>query len=113
MGLRWKRFLLGRKVRRIQRSLERLAKAAAREPLWVTRYGAFYIHPRHLVYWICVKTDAERDRLASDPNLVASLHHTLVECDYPLEGRSDVHIGFESQETVDRESEGNWWYHWK
>jgi hypothetical protein len=65
------------------------------------------------VYWICVRTDAERDRLASDPNLVASLRQTLVECAYPLEGRSEVHIGFESQETVDRESEGNWWYHWK
>jgi len=113
VGLRWKRFLLGRKVRKIARAIERCAKGAAQEPLWVTHYGAFDIHPRHLVYWICVKSDTERDRLASDQALMTSLRRTLVDCDYPLEGRSEVHIGFESQETVDRESDGNWWYHWK
>jgi len=104
---------LGRTVARIERAIERLAKASAREPVWVTHYGAFDIHPRHLVYWICVTTDAERNRLHADEVLVAGLRQTLVDCDYPSEGRDGALIGCESQETADRESGGNWYHHWK
>ena len=113
MGLLARFFGLGRTVARIQRAIERLAKTSAREPAWVTHYGAFDIHPRHLVYWICVKTDAERNRLRADEGLAARLRQTLVDYDYPWEGRDEVHIGFESQETVDRDSGGNWFHHWK
>lgn len=105
--------MLSLKVKRIEAAIERLAKSAAKEPVSVTSYGAFDIHPRHLVYWICVKTDAEKARLAGDGALMAALRYTLVQHDYPVEGRDGVHIGFESQETVDRDSGGNWWHHWK
>ena len=47
----------------IERDLTATVRAVAREELWVTHYGAFDIHPRHLVYWLCVKTDAEKHRL--------------------------------------------------
>jgi len=104
---------LGGKVRRIERAMKRLAKARSSEPTWVAEYGAFYIDPRHLVYWICVKTDAERDRLASDQEFGRELRELLVTFDYPAEARNHVHIGFESQETVDRRSGGNWFHHWK
>ena len=107
------KFLLGRRVRKIERAMKRRVEMEAREPLWVTHYGAFEIHPRHLVCWICVRSDAERERLASNESLVSDLRQLLASCSYPAEGRSGVHIGFESQETVDRESDGNWWYHWK
>ena len=33
--------------------------------------------------------------------------------DYPADAQNNVHIGFESQETVDRESDGNWYLHFK
>ena len=101
------------KVRQIKDAISELAKTVAREPVSVTHYGAFDIHPRHLVYWICVQSDAERDRLAADESLRAALRQLLVTFDYPPEGREQVHIGFEAQETVDRESNGNWWHHWK
>lgn len=98
---------------RIEERMVKLATSACSEKTWVTHYGANHIHPRHLVYWICVKSDVERDRLKSDLDLMTNLRNLLVECDYPVEGRSGVHIGFESQETVDRESDGHWWHHWK
>jgi hypothetical protein len=104
---------LSRKVRRIEKAMKRIAKERAREDVWVAHYGAFDIHPRHLVYWICMQSDSERDRLASDRALVAQLRELLVAFDYPAHARDHVHIGFESQETVDRESSGNWWHHWK
>ena len=97
----------------IERDLTATVRAVAREELWVTHYGAFDIHPRHLVYWLCVKTDAEKHRLEADEMLMRQLREVLVRYDYPPEGREFVHIGFESQETVDRESGGNWWHHWK
>jgi hypothetical protein len=70
--------MLSLKVRKIEAAIERLAKAAAKEPVSVTSYGAFDIHPRHLVYWICVKTEAEKARLARDAALMVALRQTLV-----------------------------------
>lgn len=83
------------------------------ESFWVTHYGANDIHPRHLVYWIVVQSDREKRRLEKDSTLMASLRRLLDEHDYPAEGRSGVHIGFESHETVQRDSGGNYWHHWK
>jgi hypothetical protein len=100
-------------VNGVNEAIIRLAEASAREDVRVQHYGAFDIHPRYLVFWICVKTDSERDRLRGDESLMASLRQVLVDCDYPAEGRNDVHIGFESQETVDRDSDGSWYHHWK
>lgn len=42
-----------------------------------------------------------------------SLRNILAVHEYPIEGRPFVHIGFESEETVARESGGNWYYHFK
>jgi len=97
----------------IQSALARGVAASAREKSWVTYYGANDIHPRHLVYWICVESDAEKERLVADTALYAELRGLLTRYNYPTEGRDEVHIGFESQETVNRESGGNWWQHWK
>ena len=98
---------------RIERAIRREMAGRTREKVWVTHYGANDIHPRHLVYWIVVQTDREKERLAADAALLATLRGLLVQYDYPAEGREEVHIGFESQETVDRESNGNFWEHWK
>lgn len=104
---------LWEKVQWIKHDLEAAARAVAREDVRVDSYGAFEVHPKHLVIWVCVKTDAEKQRLEADENLMLTLREILVQYDYPREGRDSVHIGFESQETVDRESDGEWFYHWK
>ena len=97
----------------IEAEIKRIMKGESAEKVWVTHYGANDIHPRHLVYWVCVDSDKEKHRLESDTELTSRLRELLVRCDYPEEGRSGVQIGFESTETVDRESNGNWWHHWK
>ncbi len=42
-----------------------------------------------------------------------SLKEVLIKHDYPKEAIDLVHIGIESQETVERESDGNWYNHFK
>jgi hypothetical protein len=100
-------------TRRIKRAIKSEVKRVARERFWVTYYGANDIHPRHLVYWIVVRSDAEKQRLELDAPLLTRLRGLLERYDYPAEGRDGVHIGFESEETVKRESDGNYFLHWK
>ena len=102
-----------KKTEQAEALISLIATDEVTEKHWVTHYGANDIHPKHLVFWICVQTDKERDRLISDKPLMERLRNTLIEVDYPKEGRDFVFIGFESQETVDRESNGHWWHHWK
>lgn len=93
--------------------LREVAAAAVNEEHSVAHYGSNHIHPRHLSIWICVQSDRERDRLQADVALMQRLRQTLDAVDYPAEGRDEVFFGFESQETVDRESDGDWWQHWR
>ena len=95
---------LATKVELIEQDLAKTVRAVAHEHVSVVHYGAVDINPRELVYWICVKTDAEKQRLDGDTVLKARLRGLLTIRNYPQDAREFVHIGFESQETVDRES---------
>ena len=80
---------------------------------FILHYGANWIDPKYLVIWICVKTDTERVILNDDVELIAEAKKELVKNGYPAHVMNEIHIGAESQETVDRESGGNWWHHFK
>lgn len=97
----------------IKVAIKDLVMTVVQEDVWVTYYGANDVHPKHLVYWICVQSDAEKRRLQNDQALYTNLRQLLTTHNYPSSGREGVRIGFESQETVDRVSNGNWWHHWK
>ena len=93
------------------RTMELRASSVTSEEVTALHYGAADIHPGHLVYWICVRSDSEKLRLEEDPALNRDLRLVLAEYGYPQRGRKAVKIGFESQETVDRVSKGDWWRH--
>ena len=98
---------------KVQTLIAEIIDAQVSEKHWVTHYGATNIHPRYLMIWICVQSDDERNRLRSDKALMTRLRQTLVDANYPKEGSDEVGIDFESQETVDRVSEGSWHSHWR
>jgi hypothetical protein len=76
----------------------------------VESFGATSIDPRHLCVCINVNRDAERDLLQEDHELIDQFRQALLESGYPAESVQHVGFSFESQETVDRDFGGNWYY---
>lgn len=101
------------KIERINKEIESLTSKFCTEKFSVINYGAFDIDPKYLVYWICVQTDKAKHELENNVLLGQDLREILDKNDYPIDSRKHVAIGFESQETVDRVSKGNWWQHFK
>lgn len=104
--------LLKWKVWRIERAIRQSLKCAGIKPnVW--SFGAYYIDPRHLLFVVGVQNDSERDRLRADSSFVDSLRGLLARHNWPVSARKYVYFDIESQETIDRENDGNWWYHYK
>ncbi|TRX51639.1 hypothetical protein FNH22_24060 [Fulvivirga sp. M361] len=101
------------KILRIKDDIEKLIKPICNEKFWVEWYGAYDIDPKNLVFWGCVQTDETKERFESNSDLMNNFRLLLDKYDYPEQARKHVHIGFESQETVDRESDGDWYLHFK
>lgn len=67
-------------------------------------------------FWIAVQTDAHRNAIKRNPDLMKKLKDVFSTTDYFV--HMNKHFGekitpgleVESQETVDRDFEGNWWY---
>lgn len=105
-------WLLKWKVWRIERAIRHAVRNAGMKPI-VWSFGAYHIDPKHLVFVVGVPVDSERNWLRADPNFMASLQDLLVRYNWPPVARKCVQFDIESQETVDRENDGNWWYHYK
>jgi hypothetical protein len=105
--------LIKRKILDIKADIENLIRPVCSERFFVDWYGAYDINPKHLVYWICVQSDKMKNNLTGNIELTTSLRYLLAKHAYPADSQKFVHIGFESQETVNRESKGNWYYHFK
>jgi len=76
----------------------------------VSSFGATSIDPQHLCICINVKSDEVRNRLQEDQALIDQLRQALLTCGYPAECVPLVAFSIESQETVDRDFGGNWFY---
>ena len=102
-------FLTIWRARRASRRIARRYSPRAR----VFSIGATWIDPRHLAIWIATETDAERDRLRTMPDVIDAFRHALLEAGYPPAAVPAVGFEFESEETVRREYDGNWYHRTK
>jgi len=109
----FKRDSLKTKILNIVGDVKKWVKRYCKEPFWIDWYGAYKIDPRYLTIWVCVKTDKTKLELSSNKELMAKMVNLLAKHNYPIQARPLVHIGFESEETVKRESKGNWYQHFK
>lgn len=100
------------KIWRIETALRALVKSVGIRPT-VWSFGAYYIDPKHLVFVVGVPSDKERDGLCSQVDFQNKMKEFLVKYNWPVLARAHVYFDIESQETVDRENNGNWWHHYK
>lgn len=103
--LRWRIFRISRAAKRLVE--ERGVKCRV---WWL---GVYCIDPKHLFFVLAVPEDLERDTLRSNASLNSALRELLVEFSWPEQARAEVVFDIESNETVQRENNGNWWYHYK
>ncbi|WP_131450730.1 hypothetical protein [Flavobacterium subsaxonicum] len=101
------------KIEAIKVEMEKTTLLSFSGKVDVMHYGAYEINPKYLVFWICIGADEDKKSLQNNVELNSRLRNLLIEHKYPAEAIGEVYIGFESQETVDRESGGNWWHHFK
>jgi hypothetical protein len=108
-----KKYSLKRKILNIVHDIKAEVKAHCNQRFWINWYGAYEIDPKNLAIWVCVKTDKTKLKLTSNTELKTRINYLFIKYDYPIHERSGVQVDFESQETVDRESHGNWYQHFK
>jgi hypothetical protein len=101
------------KILAIKQDIENIISPICLEKFWIDWYGAYDVNPKHLVFWICLISDKMKTEFKSNTELLTRLRDLLAIHDYPEQARQSVFIDFESQETVDRESDGNWYHHFK
>ncbi len=81
-----------------------------------TFYGASAIHPRHLVTWYVFANDVDLAQARSS-GLTARLNQltreALVRGGYPAEAVPEIFVSFASDETVRRETGGNYYQYFK
>lgn len=106
-----KRSTIKRKVLDIKSDIMKTIRQYCIEGYYIWYYGNFEMNPGDLVFWICVQSDGMKRRLETNSTLRSELEEILIRNNYPKSARATVHIGVESKETVDRVSNGNWFYH--
>jgi hypothetical protein len=103
-------FLLKNKVAKIAEEAQTVVRRTGGATCTILSLGAYDVDPRLLMFVVQVPKDADRDKLKERPALAQSLKELLKKHGWPAKACDDVVFHIESQETVDRENEGNWTY---
>jgi hypothetical protein len=99
--------MLSLRIWRAKREIRRSARQYSRRAK-VFSFEATHLHPRNLAIWITTPTDEERDLMRATPELLPEFQRALLAAGYPTNAVPEVGFAFESQQTVDRDYNGNW-----
>jgi hypothetical protein len=76
----------------------------------ISSFGASAISPIYLCMCIDMQRDSEKEDLLADAELMNRMREALRDSRYPANAISAVTFSIESQQTVDRDFGGNWFY---
>lgn len=84
----------------------------ALQPVGVVRieYVVGFVHPYSVWVWLGTATDAERDAMPENMPYLVEVSTVLQAVDLPPADVGEIGTAAQSQETVDRDYEGNWFY---
>lgn len=60
--------------------------------------------------WLATATDGQRDALPPKEPLLAAVRQAVADAGYPVDELDNIHSAVQSQETVDRDYEGSWFF---
>lgn len=103
-------FLLKKKVANIAEEAQTVVRRTGGATCTILSLGAYDVDPRLLMFVVQVAKDADREKLKERPALAEALKELPKKHGWPKDALDDVVFHIESQETVDRENEGNWAY---
>jgi hypothetical protein len=101
---------LSPKILLAKRRIRQLALARGIHPKWISIIGAIDVDPKHLAFWVATDKDWERDQLLDDLSFRPDCLQALLQCGYPEEAVQFVGVAVESQQTVDRDFLGRWYW---
>lgn len=94
----------------LERAAPALVEALAYRGVVGVRYLLGFVHPFSLHVCLVTATDAERDSLGSSNPFLAEVESVILANGFPVEHASINGSYTQSQETVDRDYKGNWFY---
>lgn len=74
------------------------------------QYVVGFVHPFEVWVWLVTSSDAERDGLGDERPFLNEVGEVLNEVELPVEDANLEGTTVQSQETVDRDYEGSWFY---
>ncbi|MCT4135308.1 hypothetical protein HZP67_17000 [Elizabethkingia anophelis] len=104
---------LKRAILNIKEDIKKDVSEVCSKTIRIDSFGAYEIDPKNLVFFVCVKSDQMKMKLKEDKILNEKSRELFIKYKYPKNAIEYVSINFESQETVDRDYEGNWYYYYK
>lgn len=103
---------LDERVKAIEDDMCAMMRARRLRPnVW--SWGSYGIDPKYIAFFMAVTTDEQKHALLHDPAVEAEFRALLARHDWPEQARAEVGFAIESEETVQRESKGNWYHHLK
>jgi hypothetical protein len=69
-----------------------------------------FVLPRDIAFWLVTATDAERDRLRAEGDFRREIGMAMGLSGFDPDDFGEIMTSFQSQETVDRDFEGSWFY---
>jgi hypothetical protein len=94
----------------LERATPRIVDALRDVGVTDAQYVVGFVHPFSVHVWLVTSTDTERDALPATDPFVDEVRSAISESGFPDEHASVDGTVAQSQETVDRDYEGSWFY---